>query len=425
MTSRRNVLLRLARRNVVRQWRRSLLTGMAMMLGVVALVMARTIGDGAHEDWIDSGVRMGTGHVALQHPEFRFSRKLDHRLTATARERIFAALEAPDVAPHVAQVVPRLEVMGLANSPTAAVPVSIMGVDPDVEALFSQLGVEQRLVEGRYLEPGDRLHAYVGQRLAQRLDLALGSRLVLTAQDAGGDIAGQLVRVVGIFRTGVPEVDEGIVHIPLATAQEWLGVEGDLTTVAVLLTSAWDVPRALRRLRVRVGETAGGVAVLGWREAMPELDAAIKLDDFWGYVFNIVLFVIVALAIVNTILMSVLYRTREFGVLRALGLTKRETATVVFTEGMILTTVAGLIGVVLGFGVTWLLWRNGLDYSGALEGELTFSGVVLDTVIVPVFRQAQLVMSLGSIVVIGMLASLYPAYRATRIDVAEAMKFEA
>ena len=116
---------------------------------------------------------------------------------------------------------------------------------------------------------------------------------------------------------------------------------------------------------------------------------------------------------------------REFGVLRALGLTKRETATVVFTEGMILTAVAGMVGVVLGFAVTWLLWHDGLDYSGALEGELTFSGVVLDTVVVPVFRRVQVVMSLGSIVIVGLLASLYPAYRATRIDVAEAMKFEA
>jgi ABC-type lipoprotein release transport system permease subunit len=419
------ILLRLARRNVVRHWRRSLLTGMAMMLGVVALVMARTIGDGAHEDWIDSGVRMGSGHVAVQHPEFRFSRKLEHRLTAPARERVFAALEASGVASHVAQVAPRLEVMGLANSPTAAVPVRIMGVDSNLEAAFSQLGVEQRLVEGRYLEPGDRLHAFVGQRLAQRLDLTLGSRLVLTTQDADGDIAGQLVRVAGIYRTGVPEVDESIVHIPLATAQEWLAVEGDVTTVAVLLTSAWDVTRVLRRLRGDVEEADVEVAVLSWRQATPELDAAIKLDDFWGYVFNVVLFIIVALAIVNTILMSVLYRTREFGVLRALGLTKRETATVVFTEGMILTAVAGLVGVVLGFSVTWLLWRNGLDYSGALEGELTFSGVVLDTMVVPVFRGVQVIMSLGSIVIVGLLASLYPAYRATRIDVAEAMKFEA
>jgi ABC-type antimicrobial peptide transport system permease subunit len=123
--------------------------------------------------------------------------------------------------------------------------------------------------------------------------------------------------------------------------------------------------------------------------------------------------------------MSVLYRTREFGVLRALGLTKRETATVVFTEGMILTAIAGLIGLALGYGLVWLFFRNGLDYSGALESDLTFSGVVLDTVVIPVYRKVQVVMSLGSIVAVGILASLYPAYRATRIDVAEAMKFEA
>jgi ABC-type lipoprotein release transport system permease subunit len=425
MTKRWLVLPRLSWRNVRRQWRRSLLTGTAMALGVAALVFSRTLGDGAHEDWIDSGVRMGSGHVAVQDPEYRASRKLEDRISAADLEAASAALEAPDVARYVERVTPRLEVIGLANSPTSAVPVIIMGVDPAAEAEFSQLGVEQRLVEGRYLEPGDRLHVYVGKRLADRLDLELGSRLVLSAQDVTGEIAGQLARVVGIFQTGVPEYDEGIVHIPLSTAQQWMGVEGDITTLAILLNSAWVVPRVLRSVRARVSEATDGVSVLGWRETMPELDAAIKLDDFWGYLFNIVLFVIVALAIVNTILMSVLYRTREFGVLRALGLTKRETATVVFTEGLMLTGLAGLIGLGLGFGLVWLLFRNGLDYSGAIENDFTFSGVVLDTLIIPVFRWVQVVMSLGSIIVIGVSASLYPAYRATRIDVAEAMKFEA
>jgi ABC-type lipoprotein release transport system permease subunit len=425
MTKRWLVLPRLSWRNVRRQWRRSLLTGTAMALGVAALVFARTLGDGAHEDWIDSGVRMGSGHIAVQAPQFRASRKLEDRIGAADWEAASAALEAPDVAPFVARVTPRLEVIGLANSPTSAVPVMIMGVDPAAEAEFSQLGVAQRLVEGRYLEPGDRLHVYVGQRLADRLDLELGSRVVLSAQDVSGDIAGQLVRVVGIFQTGVPEADEGIVHVPLHTVQQWMGVEGDITTLSVLLHSGWDVPRVLRRLRAQVGGATDGVRVLGWREAMPELDAAIKLDDFWGYVFNIVLFVIVALAIVNTILMSVLYRTREFGVLRALGLTKRETATVVFTEGLMLTGIAGLVGLGLGFGLVWILFRNGLDYSGAIENDFTFSGVVLDTLVIPVFRWVQVIMSLGSIIAVGVTASLYPAYRATRIDVAEAMKFEA
>lgn len=415
--------LRLAARNVRRQTRRSLLTASAMVLGVAVLVFSRALGDGAHEDWIEQGVRLGKGHIAIQHPHFQRSRHLDDRLTPAALVLAETALDDSAVARRVVAVAPRLEVQGLANSATGAVPVFIDGVDPTIEAEFSRIG--ERVVEGRYLEPGDRLHAFVGERLAERLDLEVGGRLVLTGQDATGEIAGQFVRVVGVFRTGLPEADEGIIHIPLATAQAWLGVGSGVTTLAVLLESGWVVSDTQRRLEALLAGSADAVAVLGWREAMPELDAAIRIDDYGDYVFHVILFMIVGLAIVNTVLMSVLYRTREFGVLRALGLTGGETAGVVFAEGVLLTFASGLLGMVLGFAVTWGFFRNGLDYSGLLDTEFTFSGVVLEPIIVPAFRVVQVLQSLGSILIIGVLASLYPAYRATRIDVAEAMKFEA
>lgn len=416
------VLVRLAVRNLRRQARRSILTASAMVLGVGVLVFVRTIGDGAHVDWIQQGVRLGEGHVAIQHPSFQASRHLDDRLAPDARARARAALATPEIAVEVSLVAPRLEMQGLASSPTGAVPVFITGVDPAIEARFSHLS--ERVVEGRYLRPDDRLHAFVGDRLADRLDVAVGSRVVLTAQDASGQIAGQLVRVVGIFHSGIPEVDEGIVHMPLTTAQDWLGVPGAVTTVAVLLHSSWAVDGVRDRLRDLLSGVPD-VAVLGWREVMPELDAAIRLDDFGAYLFDIILYVIVGLAIVNTVLMSVLFRRREFGVLQAVGLTGRETAMVVFGEGVLLTFVSGVAGMLLGFTVTWIFFRNGLDYSALLQGDFSFGGVILEPVIVPIFRTTQVWRSIAWILVIGMLASLYPAVRALRIDVAEAMKFEA
>lgn len=423
MNGRLRVLSLLAIRNVRRQARRSLLTASAMMLGVAVLVFSRALADGGHEDWIESGVRLGSGHVAFQTPRFRATSNIEDRLTASAAATAQEALGVPGVAEHVSNVAPRFEVQGLANSPTAAVPVAIVGVDPDLEAAFSELG--DRVVEGRYLQAGDRLHAYVGARLADRLDLKVGSRLVLTAQDAQDEIAGQFVRVVGIFRSGLPVADERLVHIPIRTAQSWLGVGGDVTTVAVLLESGWIVPDVLQRLHDVLAGTTENLVVLGWREAMPQLDAAIKVDDLGDYVFNIILYAIITLAIVNTVLMSVLYRTREFGLLRALGLTKRQTAALVFGEGVFLTAVSGITGMVLGFAFTWVFFRNGLDFSFMLDNDFTFSGVVLEPVIVPTFRFAQVVRSLGAIAFVGVVASLYPAYRATRIDLAEAMKFEA
>jgi putative ABC transport system permease protein len=122
--------------------------------------------------------------------------------------------------------------------------------------------------------------------------------------------------------------------------------------------------------------------------------------------------------------MSVLTRNREFGVLQALGLTRRETGVVVFTEGLLLTTASGVLGTAIGFGVTWLLWRHGLDLSVFMKGDISFSGALVSPIMVPEFRAVQVGLCLATTVVIGVAASIYPARQATRIDVAEAMKFD-
>ena len=413
------MFLGLAFRNVRRNARRSLLTASAMTLGLAVLMWTRAISDGAHEAWVTGAVRIGTGHVALEAPGFRESGSLADRLAAPQLDAAAAVLRSPDVAPLVRAVAPRLAVGGLASSAAAAVPVRIEGVDPAAEAAFNTLA--GHVVAGRFLAPDDRLAAYVGVDLARRLQLRIGDRMVVTAQTAGGEITGQLARVVGTFKSGLPEVDQGLVYVPIATARNWLGVPGAATAVAVLLYSSRDASRVARALRVRL---PAGIAALSWERADPALASAVRIDDWSGYAFLLILGIIVALAIVNAVLMSVLTRNREFGVLQALGLTRRETGTVVFTEGLMLTTASGALGTAIGYGVTWLLWRHGLDLSVFMKGDISFAGALVSPVMVPEFRAVQVLLCLAATLVIGAAASFYPARQATRIDVAEAMKFD-
>ena len=422
MSTRGRIRLRLALRNLRRHKRRSLLSGSAMVLAMALLVFSRTIAEGGHEDWIDSGVRMGDGHVSVQAPEFRTRRTLDYRLSPEARVAVREALGSEVLAERLVATAPRLMIQGLASSSAAALPAVIVGIDPQAEGAFSAL--DEKLEKGRWLEPDDRLQAYVGARMASRLKLKEGSRFVLTAQDAAGDITGQMVRVAGTFRSGIPEMDEGYIQIPIATAQEWLGVPDAATSEALLLRNSRDVGPVRRDLEASLADWEGDAAVLEWRESMPELEAAVRMDDWADYVFHIMLFVIAATAIINTILMSVMYRTREFGVLRALGLERGEVGRVVFIEGMILTAISGLVGMALGAAIVWGFFRNGLDFSAIWDMEMEAAGIVIDPVIVPRFHWNQILQSLAFILVIGSLASVYPAWRATRIDVAEAMKFE-
>ncbi len=199
-----------------------------------------------------------------------------------------------------------------------------------------------------------------------------------------------------------------------------------MTSLAVLLKQSERVPSVTRALRRGLADSieTGSLRVMGWREAMPELDAAVRIDDFGNYLFQGILFSIIALGIVNTVLMSVLHRYREFGVLQALGLTPGQTGGLVLIEGLFLTAVSGIVGIALGLFITWFLWRDGLDITGMWDEDWSFSGVVMDPVIVPAFRIARVLQSMVFILVIGSLASLYPAFRAMHIDVTEAMKFE-
>ena len=418
------VIIVLALRNLRRHLRRTLLTASAMIVGGALLMFSFSIGDGTHEEWIESGVRMGAGHVNIEHPGFQRSMKIEDRMSADVRAMAEGAIASPELAAHVVSVSAKLALNALASSAAGARPVFVMAVEPTREAEFTT--IDDQVVDGRYLEPDDRLAAYVGVGLAESLDLRLGSRLVVQAQDTDREIAGQLLRVVGIYRSGVPEIDQRLIHVPLATAGEWLGSGADVTNVGLVVDDSAIVTRVATILERDLAEPieSGEVQVMEWPESDPALSAAVAIDDFGNYLVHGILFTIIAFGIVNTVLMSVLHRRREFGVLQALGLTPGQTGAIVLVEGLTLTAICGFVGISLGIFLTWYFFGDGLDFSVLMESEMTFAGVVIDPVIIPLFRTSRILQALLFILCIGAVASIYPALRAARIDVAEAMKFE-
>ena len=412
-------LLRIAARNVVRQGRRSILIAAAMTLGVATLSIFLALGDGMHAQWIDAGVRLGDGHVTLEAPGYRPSMDVANRLDSADVVRATAALAAPDVARYIRAAAPRLAVNALASSAASALPVRALGIEPHAERRFSIL--PNRIVGGRVLREGDRLEALVGAGLASRLDLRPGARFVLTAPDRNGAVQEQLVHVAGVFKTGIREVDDGVVELPIETVQHWLGTPGAATGIAVLLDRGRDtdaVARALRRVVPR------DVAVLTWHQTSPELDAAVRVDDFGNYIFNGILLSIVALAVLEDLLVSVLHRQREFGVLQAMGLSGWETSVVVLGEGLILAGASGLVGLALGFGVNWILSRTGIDLTKIMGDQLSISGAIVSPIVHPEARVARAWQGAAVVVVLGLLASLYPMWQAARIEVADAVKLE-
>ncbi len=424
MKKRATIILWLALRNLRRQARRSLLTALSMITGAILLMFSLTFGDGSHEQLIEASVRMGSGHITVQMPEFHENRRIDERLSAEVRTEVERVLLGPEFTEHVTVVTPQFAIDGLASSSAGARPVRIMGVDPITESKFTLL--DEKVIKGRYLEPQDEMVAYVGTALLGSLKLDIDSRFVLTAQDVEGEITSQLVRVVGVFRTGIPAVDESLIHIPLSTVSTWFQIGDDVTNLSVLLDSSMSAGPLARMLKreLTVIELAD-LEVMDWQRANPQLASLLKIDDFGNYLFNGILFTIIALGIVNAVLISVLQRYREFGLLQALGLTPRQVGGLVLIEGFILTAVSTIVGIALGLFITCFFWGDGLDLSALFgDEEWEFSGVVMDPVLIPLFRPIRIIQGILFILTIGTLASLHPAYKASRIGMTEAMKFD-
>lgn len=397
-------LLKLALRNLLRNRRRTAITACAIGVGLAMLIVSSGVGDGSHNQMIDSGVGGLAGHVVVQGAGWQRSRQADLAVPDTpALMRQLQALFP------TGRVVPRVFLQGLLNSPTGSVGVSLSAVVPALECQVNELC--DNIVAGHYLD-GSPQQVVLGQTLARTLHVGPGDKVVLMVQRRGA-IESRLLRVSGLFRIGIDEIDGFYAQLPLAAAQDLLGLGDDVTQLSLHLADARAADAATARLRAAL--PAAGIEVLPWREALPELYEFVLLDDAGLYLLALIIAAIVAMGIMNTVLMSVLERQREFGVLLALGMTPRRLVALVLLEATLLGVLATAAGVTLGLLGNWPLAVTGLDYS-ALAGEsMEASGVVLRTRIFSQLTVSKVALFAGLAVALTVLAAIYPALKAARL----------
>jgi ABC-type lipoprotein release transport system permease subunit len=399
-------IVRLALRNLRRNLRRTLITGLAIGFGLALLIVSSGFGDGTHGQMIASGIGAMAGHVVVQGPGWQQRREADIVVPNSSTVRAKLAKVAPD-----ATVVGRVFLQGLLTSPRGSAGVQLSAVEPEREREVDDL--HAKIVEGTYLD-GNRQGIVLGKTLAETLGVGIGDKLVLMAQRRG-EIESRLMRVQGIFRVGIDEIDGFHGQLPLATAQELLGLGSEVTQLSLHLKSQRTVQETLASTVAALkGEK---VEVLAWDEALPDLSRWVALDDGFLYVFMLVIAVIVAMGITNTVLMSVLERMRELGVLLAVGMTPRRLWLMVVTEGALL----GLFSVVAGAGVglllNWPLAVWGIDYGGLAGGgdSIEAAGVALAAHQYSDLSGVKVVVFAVLAFAMTVLASLYPAFKAARL----------
>lgn len=366
-----SILVTLAWRNLWRHPRRTLLTAGAVALGLALVLLFLGLQDGQHAQMIESAVRMGSGHVLVQTPEYQRRRGIELVVPTPLAERVVDwARQRGDVE----AVVPRAFASALLSSADGSTGVTLVGVDPAAEASVSRLAA--RVAAGRFLAPSDRGVVVIGSGVRRLLEAGPGSRVVAMAQGArGGELRSALYRVVGVVHTGLAEVDEGLVLAPLASVGEFLDL-GGVHQVALILHEAGDA----RRLAAAASGAFPKLEALTWAEADPQLEAFIRVDDVGTYLFDAIFFVLIGFMVFNTLLMSVLERGREMALLGALGLSAPRRLALVLLEGLLLAGLAGAVGVGLGLAGHTYFRLHGLPLAWFTRQTVEAAGVVLDPV---------------------------------------------
>ena len=423
------LLVKISWRNLWRNPRGTLLTALALGLGLALLLISLGLLDGGHEQTIANGVRFGPGHVVIQAKGFQDTGSQELLLPARVVSTINEFLQTEPMKHVLLGVSPRLLATGLLSSAANSAGVTIIGVIPREERAVSL--IPQRIVAGKYLSDDSPAGIVIGAEVARKLEVKIGSKVVLMTQAVRqpgtevkdvtpGEMQSTLLRVNGIFRTGIQAVDANVIHLPLSVAQTLLGVpDQQVTQVALFLRQEGDslmVAKGLRR------QLAGDpVEVLTWRESMPMLAQILGLDHAFNYVMNGVVLAMVGLGILNTILMRVLERRYEFGVCKALGLRPVQLAVMIIGESLALTAMSLAFGLALGLSIDHYFATSGLDLRLLFRTSLP-STIVLDPILYSRLSVSRIVSSVIIVFIMATVISFYPALKAARTELPDALK---
>jgi ABC-type lipoprotein release transport system permease subunit len=397
----------MAWRNLWRHTRRTILTVATIALGLVLLLISFGLNDGGHAQMIESAVELGSGHVLIQQQGYLESAGIERFLRPEEIRSVEDWVVAVRQDFPVTQVVKRVFASGLASSADGAAGVLLIGMEPEKERTASVF--HQRLIEGDFPDSPDSDRVIIGRGVGRKLALSIGDRLVLTAQAAGGEeIQAILTRVGGVFETGLEELDQSLILMPIATAQSFLVMDQGVHQVAILLESA-DSSEALAR---RGQEQLPGVEIVHWSEAHPELVDFIRIDDAGGYLFFLMIFVLIGFLVLNTLLMAVLERNREFALLEAVGMSPGRRFAMVMMEALIIAALAVSVGLVLGYGGHLYLAERGLPLDLFYAGDVSAAGVKLDPVMYSRLTSGRILSSTAMVFALTLFLALFPARRA-------------
>jgi len=397
-------MLSLAFRNLWRNPKRSGITLAAIAVGVWALVFVWAFIDGVNEQMIVNNIQYLTGHLKVHRRGYHEDKALALAMEAAMPGELSTITEG-------LLVTPRVEGGALVSAAQHSATAMIFGVEPEQETRVTTL--HRTLFEGRYLS-GAPLELVLGDNLARELAVGVGDSVDLVVQAADGSIGADRFRLVGLFDTGIDVLDENLVILPLVSAQDLYSLWGRHTSWVLRVDNRQAVAAIDQRLQQHLGD---GYEVYPWFRLLPSVVQAVAFHEAVAYIVLWVVFIVVAAGIANTLLMSVMERLREIGVMRALGTQGSQVLTLVLWESLILACLGLVAGNIIGIGFTYYWSVQGMDLSAYSEAMPGLSGIVY-----PLLRLDHLLLTSAVVFLVCLLPALPPAWRAARMDPVQAIR---
>lgn len=400
--------LRLALGNLRANRRRTGITLLSLIVGVAGLVFLWAFIDGINAQMINNMTGYVTGDLKVHARGFHNEREMNIALPEQWNlPPVVADTEG------VAAAAPRLTGHALVSLADKSRAMQVTGVDPAGEKTVTRL--DHSLVAGRYLQTGNEI--LLGAGAAGALEAEVGDELALVVQAADGSIGADRYTVIGLFETGVKRIDGQVAQIPLESAQELYALWGRVTELAARVDDPDQLPLVIDRLQEQL--QARQVEVLGWPKLMPSLVQMMDFHNAVAYIVIFVVFMVVAAGIANTILMSVIERGREFGVMMAVGTSGSRMVQLVLLETSLMALVGYALGLVLGLVVTAYFASSGLDFTAYIKAMDTMPG--LSGIVYPTTSPDRWAIIGLVVIVVALLAAVVPAWIASRHTPLEAM----
>ncbi len=409
------LLLKLAWRNIWRNKRRSALTILAITFATFLTIADRGISVGTWEFNVQNMVELFSGYLQIQRIGYQANPSLSKSFIYPGEVEPILRNE-----PTIRGYAPRVLADGLISFHENSSGAAIFGIDPDAERKISRF--HKRLNAGKFFDAGSMNEVVLGEKLAENLRAKVGDTLVVLAQGCDGVLGNQLFRISGTVKLGIPEFDAMAVFMGIKAAQELLAMEGHVNVVALSVKNLDDVNKAQRSIGEalrRSGQVQ--LAVLTWEEVLPELKQSMEFDQISDWFFLAILIIVVTFGILNTVLMSVTERFREFGVTLSIGMQSRKLVQLVFLETAFIAIIGTLVGNIVGYGVNSYFARSPITLAGdfaAMYEEYGFIPQIVSSSSLNILLSVTLV-----ILVIAFLSCLYPAYKVSKLEPLKGLRY--